>query len=117
MDNASVVQMRSKARFVSVVGAFKPREIFWCTEEQAKHFIQHNLAELIVQTGPTETKPAGPTELKKSSPEEQAGQSTASAQSSETGKDAGQSSLPADPVSKDAPAKSPFSGLVRGQRE
>jgi len=91
--------MRSLVRAETMIGGLEPRQVFWCNEVQAQHFITHRIAELIAPIGPTEIKPAEPAEVKKFSPEEQAGQSTASAPSNASGKDKPLSASQPDPAS------------------
>ena len=90
---ASQVQMRALVRAETMIGGLNPRQVFWCTEAQARHFIEHRVAELIAPAfGPKEIKPIEPSntkeeEVKKSLPEESAGRLTDSAESNESGKD------------------------------
>jgi len=116
MDGATV-QMRSLVRAETMIGGLKPRQVFWCTEAQAQHFIDNRIAEYIAPLpGPKEMQQLAPQETKKSSPEEQAGQSTASAASKETGQVAPSSALPPDPASTPAKRNSIFSALIKPQR-
>lgn len=111
------VQMRSLVRAETMIGGLKPRQVFWCTEAQAVHFIEHRIAEFIAPLrAPAETQQMAPQEVKKSLPEEPAGQLTASAVSKETGKDA--PSFVSQPVQASTPAKrnSIFSALIKPQR-
>jgi hypothetical protein len=91
----ATVQMRALVRAETMVGGLKPRQVFWCNEAQAQHFIENRIAELIAPlAGPKEMKPAAPAELKAEEPpevkksfvEESAGPSTDSAASSDAGK-------------------------------
>lgn len=123
-----LVQMRGLVRAESMVGAIKPGRIFWCTQAQALHFIEHRIAILAgaVEAKPQETKPAEPSVLKteepepkKSSVEEPAGPSTASVELSASGQNEQPSaSLPDTASTLHLPKKpSPFSGLIRNKRK
>lgn len=102
---SSQVQMRALVRAETMIGGLNPRQIFWCNEAQAQHFIEHRVAELIAPVvGPKEMKPIEPSytkepEVKKSLPEESAGRLTDSVVSSESGKDSPPSVSQAAPAS------------------
>ena len=90
----ATVQMRSLVRAETMVGGLKPRQVFWCNEAQAQHFIQHRIAELIAPpAGPKETPMIEVAETKKSFVEESAGRLTDSQPSTEHGKGQPQSVL------------------------
>lgn len=107
------VQMRALVRAETMIGGLKPRQVFWCNEAQAQHFIQHQIAELIAPpAGPQEMKPAAPAEVKVEEPEAKkslvegsAGHSTDSAKSSESGQASASSALPAGTVSTTATSR------------
>lgn len=95
------VQMRSLGRSLTIDGALKPRQVFWTTPERARHYIDNHVAEYIAPLVlPQEQPMGGPQEIKKSSPEPQAGPSTDSAESIESGKDALSSAAPVAPASQ-----------------
>lgn len=116
MDGATV-QMRSLVRAETMIGGLKPRQVFWCTEAQAQHFIDNRIAEYIAPLrAPAETQQIAPQETKKYLPEETAGRLTASAESSEVGKDAPLSASQPGQALASAKQKSIFSALVAAQR-
>ena len=90
---SSQVQMRALVRAETMIGGLNPRQVFWCTEAVAQHFLEHRIAELIAPLpAPHETKPAEPSVLKteesppkKSLVEEPVGLSTDSVKSNESG--------------------------------
>lgn len=126
MESATV-QMRALRRVVTMVGAFKRGDVFWCNKAQAIHFIENQVAEVVgaPKMQPSETKPDAPSVTKVEEPsvkkylvEEPVGLSTDSAVLNASGKTELPSALPQATLSTTSQKRTnPFSGLVKGKRK